>query len=47
MDVDSIMFFSQYLNIVLSLDITYEFIGGMIILYLMYWSYNQMDVLFF
>ena len=40
------MFFSQYWNLVLFVDRAYEFISGMIILFLTYWTYVYMDVSF-
>ena len=43
-DIDYIMFFIQYGTIVLSLDHVYESTSGIIIPYLMYWTYAQMDV---
>ena len=45
-DVDYVIFVSYYWNIVLSVDRTYNFTSGMIILNLTYWSYSQMDVCF-
>ena len=38
-DVESIIFVSQYLNIYLYMDRAYEFTSTMKISYFMYWSY--------
>ena len=46
LDVYLIIYFSQYRTLVLFLVVKSEFISGMMIPYLMYWTYDQMDVCF-
>ena len=44
LDVDSIIFLTQYWALVLYVDCAYEFTSGMMIPYLTHLSYSHMDV---
>ena len=44
LDVDYIIFVTQYLTLILSVHLTYEFTSGMMIPHLTYLTYAQMDV---
>ena len=45
-DVDHIILLVDTITLNILLDRTYEFINGMTIQYLMYWTYSRMDVYF-